>query len=221
MLTPETTLSYIKPDWPAPPNVKAYQTTRHGGVADLGIENSPLLWLKQVHGNRVVNKVGKELDEADACFSMKPAVICAVQTADCLPILLCDRRGSVVAAIHGGWKSVLAGIIEITVAALPVNSQDLLAWFGPAIGPHKFEVGDDVYHLFVTYDEEAAQCFTKQVTGKWLANLYQLARQHLFNCGIDNIYGGHYCTYSQEDLFFSYRRDGGQTGRMASLIWLE
>ena len=221
LLTTETIFSYIQPHWPAPPNIIAYQTTRQIGLA---VENCTPLWLKQVHGNQVINRgMDHSIDpEADACFSTTPQVVCAVKTADCLPILLCDRRGSVVSAIHAGWKSILAGIIEITIAALPVNAKELLAWLGPAIGPGKFEIGNDVYDFFMTYDEGSAACFRPYGTDKWLANLYQLARQRLFTCGIEkeDVYGGDYCTYSQEYFFFSYRRDGDQTGRMASLIWL-
>lgn len=193
-------------------------------VADLEIEAFPPRWLKQMQGNQVVRLVSSETAvsyEADAVFTTESSVVCAVRTADCLPILLCDRSATVVAAIHGGWKGILAGIIEITVAALPVKASDLLAWFGPAIGPTRFEVGEDVFSLFVNYDERAEQCFIAKQPGKWLANLYQLARQRLLECGVEAIYGADYCTYTQEDLFFSYRRDAKRTGHMASLIWLD
>ena len=215
----------IKPDWPAPKNVKAYQTTRK---ASLSTEHSSPQWLKQVHGNRVINIATEKSNEpeADASFSAESGLVCAVKTADCLPILICDQEGTMVAAIHGGWKGILAGIIEITVRALPTDSKNLLVWLGAAIGPNKFEVGEDVYSIFINYDENSKTCFTpKNIEAgqekKWLANIYELAKQRLLTCGINKIYGGDYCTYSQKDLFFSYRREADQAGRMASLIWLE
>lgn len=215
----------IKPDWPAPKHVKAYQTTRE---ASLSTEHPSPQWLKQVHGNRVINIATEKSNEpeADASFSTQTGLVCAVKTADCLPILMCDQEGTMVAAIHGGWKGILAGIIEITVRALPTDSKNLLVWLGAAIGPNKFEVGEDVYNLFINYDENSKTCFIPKnfeagQEKKWLANIYELAKQRLLNCGISKIYGGDHCTYSQKDLFFSYRREADQAGRMASLIWLE
>ena len=245
--------SYLKPNWPAPAQVNAFQTTRQGGfssgahasfslggqdpfdneqhqtanqkklLADLTINDTLPLWLHQTHGHHVIDKAANTTTnpEADACYSLKANVICAVRTADCLPILLCDRKGSMVAAIHSGWKSLLGGIIEATIAALPTHGSNLLAWLGPAIGPNQFEITEDVRQLFIADNKKSTPCFVQKKEGVWFANLYHLAKQRLLSAGVENIYGGEYCTYSQDALFFSYRRDKGQTGRMASLIWLE
>ena len=244
------------PDWPAPPRVCSWITTREGGASqgvfrgfNLGdhVGDDPVavtanrarlrtvlgvspLWLAQVHGTAVVDAAaGSEArDEnfaenwvptADAAFSRRPGVACAMMTADCLPLLFCDESATVVAAAHAGWRGLCGGVIEATVAAMALPGQRLLAYLGPAIGPAAFEVGDEVRRAFVAADVAAASAFIPHGSGKWLADLYALARQRLRRCGIERIYGGACCTFSDADRFFSYRRDG-QTGRMASLIWL-
>ena len=251
MTTMPSSESLIVPDWPAPPAVRALQTTRRGGVSrppyaslNLGdhvgddrlavAANRALLrgalvgggdpvWLNQVHGTRVVNAAacspGDPPERADASFARDKGVVCAVMTADCLPVLYCDDAGSVVAAAHAGWRGLLAGVLEATVAAMGVAAPTLLAYLGPAIGPRAFEVGDEVRSAFVAADAALAAAFTPAQPGKWLADLYLLARLRLAAQGLVRVYGGDFCTYGDADRFFSYRRDA-QTGRMASMIWL-
>lgn len=239
-------LPVIKPDWPAPANVKALQTTRLGGVstgvyASLNLGShvkdhaqyvatnrqrlSPLLpsepvWLNQVHGVRVIDAASASgLESADASFSNRQQVVCVTMTADCLPVLLCDTTGRVVAAVHAGWRSLCDGVIEAAVQAMLVEPSTLLAWLGPAIGPQAFEVGGEVRAQFITQDAQAEHAFAPH-GDKWLGDLYAIARQRLQRLGVTQVYGGGRCTYSEPDLFFSFRRDG-DTGRMASLIWME
>ena len=237
----------IVPGWPAPARVKCLMTTRAGGVSsapwdslNLGdhVGDDPTHvsanrahlrqqlpaepgWLKQVHSARVV-ELGREANpEADASFTRQTAQVCAVLTADCLPVLFCDRAGSVVAAAHAGWRGLAVGVLESTVAAMQVPPGDVLAWLGAAIGPQAFEVGDEVRQAFVAQHPEAAAAFLPHgsAPGKWLADIYQLARIRLNHAGVQAVYGGGRCTFSEADSFYSYRRDG-VTGRMASLIWL-
>lgn len=181
------------------------------------------VWLEQVHGTRVVDAAScSPVDppaQADASFSREPGVVCTVMTADCLPVLFCADDGSVVAAAHAGWRGLLAGVLEETVAALAVPPGTVLAYLGPAIGPRAFEVGDEVRSAFVAEDTAMATAFKPARPGKWLADLYLLARLRLARQGVIRVYGGDCCTYGDADRFFSYRRDG-QTGRMASMIWL-
>lgn len=170
------------------------------------------------------------LPPADASCTDIPNQVCAVLTADCLPILLCNRQGTVVSALHAGWRGLAGGIVATTVTALThmqVDARDLLAWLGPAIGKDAFEVGADVYRAFVDADDgnvdanaDTATAFRHVATDKWMANIYLLAKIKLIRCGVlaANIYGGEFCTYHNKELFFSYRRDGGVTGRMATLI---
>ena len=180
-------------------------------------------WLEQVHGTRVVDAAasspGDPPERADASFACDKGVVCAVMTADCLPVLFCDDAGSVVAAAHAGWRGLLAGVLEATVAAMGVAAPTLLAYLGPAIGPRAFEVGDEVRSAFVAADAALAAAFTPALPGKWLADIYLLARLRLAALGLARVYGGDFCTYRDADRFFSYRRDA-QTGRMASMIWL-
>jgi YfiH family protein len=241
-------VSLILPDWPAPARVKSLMTTRAGGVShapwaslNLGdhvgddpahvVANRARLhrhlpaepgWLKQVHSARVV-ELGREPNpEADASFTRTPGQVCAVLTADCLPVLFCDRAGSVVAAAHAGWRGLAGGVLEATIAAMNVPPGDILAWMGAAIGPQAFEVGDDVRLAFVAQHPEADIAFVPHpasVPGKWLADIYQLARIRLSRAGVKAVYGGGRCTFNEAATFYSYRRDG-VTGRMASLIWL-
>lgn len=237
-------MDMILPDWPAPPGVHACATTRDGGVSlgpyaslnlgdhvgddpvavaenrarlcrELALPAEPL-WLTQVHGVTVTEGQG---GCADASVAFGPGTICTVMTADCLPLLLCDRAGMRVAAVHAGWRGLLAGVIEAAVTRLGVPGTELLVWLGPAIGPDAFEVGEEVRAAFVAQDETAAAVFTPSPAGRWLADIYALARQRLARCGVTAVYGGELCTYSDAQRFYSYRRDG-VTGRMASLIWL-
>ena len=236
----------ITPDWPAPANVRALQTTRKGGVSDspyasfnLGshVGDNPLavsrnrmllapllpsepVWLNQVHGITVAD-AGRAgcLPEADASVSTHPGAVCVVMTADCLPILLCDEQGSVVGAAHAGWRGLCDGVIEATVSAMNVPAPTLMAWLGPAIGPTVFEVGDEVRTAFVAKQPQAAKAFVAAAEGKWMTDIYQLARLRLQALGIHRIYGGDLCTYSDAERFYSYRRDG-VTGRMATFIWI-
>jgi hypothetical protein len=181
-------------------------------------------WLKQVHSARVADLDRGDALEADAACSRSRGTVCAVLTADCLPVLLCDRAGSVVAAAHAGWRGLAGGVLEASVAAMGVEPREILAWLGPAIGPQAFEVGDEVREAFVARHTEAAAAFTPRphvpdAPPKWLADIYQLARVRLNRAGVAAIHGGGRCTFSEPDRFFSYRRDG-ITGRMAALVWL-
>lgn len=236
----------LVPDWPAPARVRSLQTLRGGGLslapwnsfnlgdhvgddpANVAVNRAALLdhlpseplWLRQVHGIVTVDaKISPKLKEADAAFTRAPGVVCAVMTADCLPVLFCDRAGTVVAAAHAGWRGLAAGVLEEAIAKMGVPAGELLAWFGPAIGPAAFEVGDEVRAAFVAHDALAAHAFVPHGVGKWLADIYLLARQRLTVAGVSSISGGTRCTFSEAADFFSYRRDG-VTGRMASLIWL-
>ncbi len=185
------------------------------------------LWLNQVHGVSVVdaaiscNENGRGV-EADASFTRQPNQVCAVMTADCLPVLLATSDGACVAAIHAGWRGLLAGIIEATLDKLGEPSERVHVWLGPAIGPSAFEVGDEVRTLFIQQDVHAQHAFQPQgrEVDKWLCDLYLLARQRLMRRGITHITGGNLCTYTDRQRFYSYRRDG-TTGRMVSLIWRE
>lgn len=177
-------------------------------------------WLQQVHGITVVDAAAASgTPQADAAYACRPGVVCAVLTADCLPLLLCDRDGECVAAIHAGWRGLAAGVIEQAVQALPRPGAALLAWLGPAISPAAYRVGDEVRDTFMAHDRRAAAAFTAAAAAGWHADLYRLARQRLEDCGVTAVSGGGYCSYGEPGRFFSYRRDGA-CGRMASLIWL-
>lgn len=227
-------MKFISPDWPAPTNVNAYTTLRAGwGETDpklpesrqalqslLNLPSEPI-WLKQTHSTIALEATPAHMDTVgDASFSHQPKHICLVLTADCMPLLICNKSGTHVAAIHAGWRGLAGGIIENTLASLNQPAEDLLVWMGPTIGPTKFEVGHDVYTAFTEHHQEAKSAFSPHASNKWMANLYHLAKLRLQDKGIKHIYGGQFCTYTQEDLFYSYRRDQGHTGRMASLIWL-
>lgn len=184
------------------------------------------LWLSQVHGVRVVHAARtapEGAEDADAAIATTPGVACAIQTADCLPVLFCDRLGSVVGAAHAGWRGLAAGVLENTVERMrAAGAGDILAWMGPAIGPLRFEVGSEVREVFITQDPSAATAFTPQagVPGKYLADIYALARLALQAAGVVSVSGGGLCTVDDARRFYSYRRDK-TTGRMASLIWLK
>jgi YfiH family protein len=178
------------------------------------------LWLNQVHGREVIAAECVTASvEADAAFTRQPDRICVVLTADCLPVLLCDRAGTGVAIAHAGWRGLAAGVLSAVVARLSCDPAQLLAWLGPAIGPTAFEVGDEVRRAFVNLDPANALCFKPSMAGRWLADIYALAHHQLQTLGIVSIYGGSWCTFTDAARFFSHRRDG-HTGRMASLIWL-
>ena len=227
---------FIVPDWPAPPSVRALVTTRSFGnlaesVADdpemLTVRREMLrtrlpadpLWMKQVHETRCVRAEDSHANvEADAAWASSPGYVCAVLTADCLPLLLCDDAGTRVAAVHAGWRGLVAGVIESAVNAMGIPGNRLLAWLGPAIGPTAYEVGGDVLAALTSPDPGALVAFTPRPGGKWLCDLYALARRRLAALGVQGVYGGNFCTFSDHRRFYSYRRDG-RTGRMASLIW--
>jgi polyphenol oxidase len=239
-------LKLITPDWPAPKTIRTLVTTRSDGVSqgaykglNLGdhvgdswvdvAQNRTLVrevlpsephWLKQVHGTTVAYADQlKELVEADAAVAREMNTVCAVLTADCLPVLFCTTDGSVVGAAHAGWRGLAAGVLEQTVAAMEHPPAGIMAWLGPAIGPTAFEVGDEVRQAFVTELPLTASAFRSASPGKWLADIYQLARLRLQHMGVTQIYGGDFCTYREATRFYSYRRDG-VTGRMGSLIWI-
>jgi len=179
------------------------------------------LWLHQLHGTEVVDaESAPPLARGDAAVSRTRHRACAVLTADCLPVLLADRDGAVVAAAHAGWRGMAAGVIEATVASMGLPGDRLVAWLGPAIGPAAYEVGEDVYGAFVADDPAAAGAFRTLRPGKFHADLYALARGRLHAAGVSRIHGGGYCTFGERDRFFSYRRDGA-TGRMATVIWID
>lgn len=237
----------LVPNWPAPANVRAIQTTRRGGVSAAPYESlnlgdhvgdlplavarnrqrlNPVLpsepvWLAQVHGIAVADADSALCQiQADASIARHPASVCVVMTADCLPVLLCDKSGSVVAAVHAGWRGLAAGVIDATVSVMNTAPQNLMAWLGPAISQQAFEVGDEVRAEFMAADPAAVAVFVPGASGKWFADIYALARQRLNALGITEIYGGEYCTFSEPGRFFSYRRDG-VTGRQGTFIWLE
>lgn len=194
------------------------------------LPNEPA-WLKQVHGTGGIELAGclsnssaldpENLVMADAAYTFQPQTVCVVLTADCLPIFICDQQATVVAAIHAGWKGLAAGVIEATIEKIKIPGKDLLAWIGPGIGPNAFEVGEEVVAQFTQIDPAAQQAFQPHKPQKWLGNLYLLARQRLAEYGVHQIFSGDFCTYTDSERFFSYRRDGQKSGRMASVIWLE
>jgi len=189
-----------------------------------GLPAEPV-WLEQVHGCDVCvlaedTPARAQTNRADAAVAHRPGVVCAVLTADCLPVLLCDDRGEVVAAVHAGWRGLLDGVIEAAVGAIGHPAERLLAWLGPAIGPNAFEVGDEVREAFCAGSARCENSFRPSANGRWLADLYGLARERLDALGVEQVSGGGLCTMSDGARFFSYRRDG-VTGRMATLIWIE
>ncbi len=236
----------IAPDWPVPAHVHAMMTTREGGVSlppfdgfnlatHVGDDPAAVaknramlrrqlpaepLWLNQVHGVTVAD-VGRDAAgcEGDAAVSFVAGEVCAVMTADCLPVLFCDAAGTVVAAAHAGWRGLAAGVLEATVARMGVAPEGILAWLGAAIGPHCFEVGEEVRAAFIDQHPGATTAFSRH-GDRWLADIYALARIRLASAGVSRIYGGDLCTVSDATRFYSWRRDG-KTGRMASLIWKE
>ena len=244
-------MQVINPNWSVPKNIHAFTTTREGGVSlepyfsfnlgdhvgdnksavktnrtllveKFGLPQTPI-FLTQTHSTRVLQLPysGQNL-EADAVYTNVPHQVCAVMTADCLPVLFTTASGNEVAAAHAGWRGLCNGVLEETVKYFQAKPEDIIAWFGPAIGPTAFQVGIDVVKQFVAVDEKAKLAFQPDAIeeSKYLGNLYQIATQRLNNLGIRQIYGGNHCTFNEKELFFSYRRDN-QTGRMASIIWFE
>ncbi|MFC3606834.1 peptidoglycan editing factor PgeF [Stutzerimonas tarimensis] len=237
---------WIQPDWPVPAGVRACVTTRQGGTSlppfdgfNLGThvhdspsavaDNRDLLqhsigatpaWLEQIHSSVVIKADPAQCPTADASWSDVPGMACTVLTADCLPALFCDRRGTRVAAAHAGWRGLAGGVLEATLEALALPPEQLLVWLGPAIGPAAFEVGPEVREAFVATHPAAASAFVASASpGRYLADLYELARVRLNACGVTAVYGGGFCTF-RDSRFYSYRRDA-VTGRFASLVWLE
>ena len=241
---------WIVPDWPVSQRVRALITTRSGGASTgayagwnfgdhVGDEALAVsrnrdalrdflpddpVWLRQVHGSRVIEAgPGAVGQEADAAVAWHSGRVCAVLTADCVPVLLADADGSAVGIAHAGWRGLAAGVIENVVCVLGeggIGCGSLTAYLGPGIGASAYQVGSDVFEAFVTADADAASAFVPRGPGKFLADLNKLARQRLERLGIRRIYGGTFCTYNDPERFYSFRRDGA-TGRMASLVWME
>ena len=239
--------TWFEADWPAPPGIVAGCSYRHGGVSigrfaslnlaghvgddtDAVTENRRRLraevdlpaepaWLQQVHGAEVCREpTTVRPAQADAAITRRRGVVCAVLTADCLPVLVAAADGGEVAAAHAGWRGLCAGVLETVVGEMAVAPETLLAWLGPAISQAAYEVGPEVRAQFVDRDPRAADCFVANQGGRWQADLYALARQRLAEAGVRQVFGGNRCTHAEADRFFSYRRDG-QCGRMASFIF--
>ena len=241
--------NFFIPEWPAPSHIKSMQTLRSGGKSK-GVYNSFNLathvnddinfvqmnraslsqhvpnvpfWLNQTHGTDVI-ELPSSLLNADASYTKDKNIVCVVQTADCLPLLVTNKKGTIVAAIHAGWRGLLNGVIENTLHKMNLPSHELLVWLGPAISQKHFEVGNEVKHSFCEKHHEAEKAFQSVSNQKWLADIYMLAKICLHAYGVNEIYGASmtndYCTYAYHEDYFSYRRDG-ETGRMASLIWIE
>jgi hypothetical protein len=235
----------LLPDWPAPARVRSCITTRAGGVSQAPFDSFNLgdhvddrpqavaenrrrlaqqldcvpTWLRQVHGTRVVEADPQRVLEADASWTAVAGVACLVMTADCLPVLFCDRDATRVAAAHAGWRGLASGVLEETVRTLALPGDQLMAWLGPAIGPQAFEVGAEVREVFLASHAQAAVAFSpSRNSGRFMADIYQLARIRLAACGVTAVYGGGGCTFS-DARFYSYRR-APRTGRFASLVWL-
>ena len=238
------------PDWPVPERVNALTTTRVEGVSrypfdscnlalNVGDDRAHVLsnrlwlrkrlqlldepkWLQQVHSNKVVDAatINPDAVEADAAYTTAKGVVCAVLTADCLPILFADQEGSCVGVAHAGWRGLLGGVIENTVQAMSTYARPKVAWLGPAIGPQAFEVGADVYSAYLEQRSEFEKAFTESGSDSWQMNIYEAAKIVLASADISNVYGGNLCTYTDHEKFYSFRRNAA-TGRMATLIWLD
>lgn len=240
--------NFFIPEWPVPFHIKSMQTLRLGGKSkgkyssfniathvnddinavdfNRGLLNEYLpntpCWLNQTHSADVVELPSSSLN-ADACFTKDKNTVCVVQTADCLPLLITNNEGTMVAAIHAGWRGLLNGVIENTLHKINLPANELLVWLGPAISQNHFEVGSEVRDSFCEKHGEAEKAFKSISNQKWLADIYMLAKIRLHAYGVSQIYGAsmteEYCTYAHHKDYFSYRRDG-ETGRMASLIWI-
>ena len=238
---------WIVPDWPSAPRVGALVTTRTGGVSrgsfatlNLGTRvgddpaavehNREILrsrlpadpvWLQQVHGTDVVDaESAGALPRADGAVARTRHFVCAVLTADCVPVLLADRDGAAVGVAHAGWRGLASGVIEATLARMAVPAKDVIAWLGPGIGPRAYEVGRDVYDAFMVRDPGAAAAFEPHRDGTFRADLFALARRRLDAAGVGASFGGGLCTYTDAARFYSYRREKA-TGRFASVIWID
>ena len=221
---------FLVPQWPAPANIRALTTLRGPeGDFDLrqvtyreqlkslaGLPRDPA-WLNQTHGTRAIPAYSSA--EADASFSDTPGEICAVLTADCLPVLFCEEDGSRIAAIHAGWRGLAAGILQETLAKGLFHRGKTLAWLGPAIGPGHFEVGPEVRETFIDRWPGCQNAFQPSSAGRWMADIYSLAIFQLRALGVRRVYGGTHCTVAENRLFFSYRVTK-EAGRMATLIWM-
>jgi YfiH family protein len=241
----EFVADWLIPDWPAPATIKSCVTTRAGGVSlapfdsfNLGdhVDDDPravaanrlyltsLLavqpaWLSQVHGIDVAHADPLHVVAADASWTDTPNVACTIMTADCLPVLFCDRAGTRVAAAHGGWRGLAAGILEATVDRMQAPGSEIIVWLGPAIGPKAFEVGPEVREAFMRTHPETIEAFVPSINdGRFMADIYALARLRLAACGVTAVYGGGLCTVT-DPRFYSYRRSA-RTGRFASLVWI-
>ncbi|QIL21406.1 peptidoglycan editing factor PgeF [Thermomonas sp. HDW16] len=241
---------WIDADWPAPPGVRALTTTRYGlGVSAapfdtfnlglrsgdeieaalenrrqlevaLGLPSAPR-WLKQVHGVDVVIEPDFDEPEADAAVTSETGKVLAILTADCLPVVFAARDGSEIAAAHAGWPGLSTGMLEATLAAMRAPAAQLQAWIGPAAGPQRYEIGDEVRERFMAHDKRAAMAFVATRPGHWWVDMFAIARMRMADAGIDpqHIHGGGVCTISDSLRFFSHRRDQ-RTGRMATLVWM-
>ena len=211
---------WIAAGWPAPANIVAGTMLKTHDSKTLPISATPC-WLSQVHGTKVVAAGNyAEPPEADAAVSRSPEFAAVVRTADCLPVLLCAADGLVFAAAHAGWRGLLGGVIENTVAAMEVAPSSLLAWLGPAISQAAFEVGEDVREAFLSADPESSRHFETNARGRYQADLYGLARQRLAKVGVERVYGGGLCTFADADRFHSYRRDP-DCGRLSSFVGVQ
>ncbi|MDJ0919047.1 MAG: peptidoglycan editing factor PgeF [Woeseiaceae bacterium] len=244
-MTADNAFGWIAAEWPAPDNIVAGTTTRTGGVSEgafaslnlgahvddsdeavsenrrrlrahLSLPQEPL-WLQQVHGTRVARSVDDAREPADAAVGSGALNTLAIMTADCLPVLFCSRDGRHIAAAHGGWRGLADGILEQTVSAMAAPPEALIAWLGPAIAQPAFEVGGEVRDAFVRLNDALSNCFEENARGRWQADLYGIARWQLAAVGVGDVFGGDFCTYSDADRFYSYRRDAA-CGRMASII---
>lgn len=243
-----TSDNWIAACWPAPDRVRAGTTTRNGGfsgkpyesfnlalhvgddthrvkanrdklIRDLDLPSDPL-WLTQVHGDSVIDASRGTGTAADACFTTATSIVCAVLTADCIPLLICNRSGTSVAAIHAGWRGLCRGIIANSIGKFSDNPDQLLAWLGPCISAAHYQVREDMRNTCIqTMGAEAASAFAPSGNGRWFADINTLAATELKRLGLTAIYNSNRCTYAEADVFYSYRRDG-DTGRMASLIWM-
>jgi YfiH family protein len=237
---------WLIPDWPAPAGIKSCVTTRHGGVSvapydsfNLGdhVDDDPsavaanrlrltselhieAAWLKQVHGVAVAEADPTQVVEADASWSATPGIACTIMTADCLPALFCNRAGTRVAAAHAGWRGLASGVLEAAAESLQVAPGEILVWLGPAIGQPSFEVGAEVREAFISSHPQTEEAFIPSKNpGRFMADIYALARLRLAACGITAVYGGGFDTVT-DPRFYSYRQSA-RNGRFASLIWIE
>jgi hypothetical protein len=243
-----TAIGWLAPDWPVAEHVRVVSTLRAGGVSEgpyaslnlaahvgdrpeavttnrlllreAGHLPAEPLWLEQVHGSDVVRHEGTGVGgRADASVAFAPGRVCAVMTADCLPVVVADRAGTCVGVAHAGWRGLVGGVLQATMAALGVAAGDLHAWLGPAIGPDAFEVGPEVRDAYLARVPGSAGCFGRNEHGRYVADLYRLAALVLGQAGVAGVHGGGWCTHRESGRFFSFRRDG-VTGRMATLAWL-